>query len=242
MRGGYPEIALDPKRDTALWHRSYMQTYLERDVRTLRQVGDLTQFQDFLRALAAHSGQLLNLSDLSRDLGIVVNTAKAWLSALEASFQVVVVRPYFANVGKRLVKTPKVYFADTGTLCFLTRLRSGRLAAHCSKPPYSRKWPEPCGTEAKSRASTSGAQPLAKRWTSSSSTVPSWCPSKPSSPLRRVRAWRLASPAFARRSAPGHGPAMSSTREKRSGLLVDTHRRCLSRAYGDEGRALAPCA
>ena len=129
LRGGYPEIALDRTRDAALWHRSYVQTYLERDVRTLRQIGDLTQFQSFLRALAARSGQLLNLSDLSGDLGIAVNTAKAWLSVLEASYQVIVVRPWFANTGKRLVKTPKVYFTDTGTLCFLTGLRDPRHAA-----------------------------------------------------------------------------------------------------------------
>lgn len=129
LRGGYPEVALDAQRDFVLWQRSYMQTYVERDLRTLRQVGDLTQFQDFLRGLAARSGQLLNLSDLSRDLGIALNTVKAWLSALEASFQVVVVRPYFANIGKRLVKTPKVYFTDTGMLCFLTGLRDPDAAA-----------------------------------------------------------------------------------------------------------------
>ncbi|MEJ2168652.1 MAG: DUF4143 domain-containing protein, partial [Desulfobacterales bacterium] len=98
---------------------SYVQTYLERDVRTLRQVGDLTQFQNFLRALAARSAQLLNLTDLARDLGLAVNTAKAWLSVLEATYQVSVLRPYFANVGKRLVKAPKVYFTDVGTLCYL---------------------------------------------------------------------------------------------------------------------------
>jgi len=130
LRGGYPEVALDANRDFVLWHRSYMQTYVERDLRTLRQVGDLSQFQDFLRALAGRSGQLLNLSDLSRDLGIALNTVKAWISALEASFQVVVVRPYFANIGKRLVKTPKVYFTDTGMLCFLTGLRDPEAAAH----------------------------------------------------------------------------------------------------------------
>ena len=138
VRGGYPDVALDSDRDFALWHRSYMQTYLERDVRTLRQVGDLTQFQDFLRTLAARSGQLLNLSDVARDLGIAVNTAKAWLSALEASFQVMIVRPYFANIGKRLVKTPKVYFTDTGTLCFLTGLRD---PDHAALGPLGRRAP-----------------------------------------------------------------------------------------------------
>jgi predicted AAA+ superfamily ATPase len=129
LRGGYPELTANPNRDISLWHASYIQTYLERDVRTLRQVGDLTSFQSFLRALAARSGQLLNLTDLSRDLGVAVNTAKAWLSVLEATFQVVILRPYFANVGKRLVKTPKVYFTDVGTLCYLTGLKDADHAA-----------------------------------------------------------------------------------------------------------------
>lgn len=120
VRGGYPELALSPERDLQLWHASYVQTYLERDVRALRQVGDLSQFQSFLRALAARSGGLLNLADLARDLGLTLNTVKAWLSVLEATYQVFVLRPYHANVGKRLVKTPKIYFTDTGTLCYLT--------------------------------------------------------------------------------------------------------------------------
>ena len=123
LRGGYPELTAQPQRDLSRWHASYVQTYLERDVRTLRQVGDLSQFQIFLRALAARSAQLLNLSDLSRDLGLAVNTIKAWLSVLEATYQIHVLRPYFANIGKRLVKTPKVYFADVGTLCYLAGLK-----------------------------------------------------------------------------------------------------------------------
>jgi len=123
LRGGYPELAVEPNRDAGLWQASYVQTYLERDVRLLRQVGDLTLFQNFLRMLAARSGNLLSLSDLARDLGTAVNTVKAWLSVLEASFQVFVLRPYFANIGKRLVKTPKVYFTDVGTLCHLVGLR-----------------------------------------------------------------------------------------------------------------------
>ncbi len=123
LRGNYPELVAQPKRDITLWHSSYVQTYLERDVRTLRNVGDLTQFQNFLRALAARSAQLLNLSELARDLGVAVNTAKTWLSVLEATYQVIVLRPYFANIGKRLVKTPKVYFTDVGTLCYLVGLR-----------------------------------------------------------------------------------------------------------------------
>lgn len=129
LKGGYPELAAQPERDIHLWHSSYVQTYLERDVRSLRQVGDLSQFQNFLRVLAVRSAQLLNLTDVARDLGIAVNTAKAWLSVLEATYQVMVLRPYFANVGKRLVKTPKVYFMDVGTLCYLTGLKDPEHAA-----------------------------------------------------------------------------------------------------------------
>lgn len=129
LRGGYPELAVQPDRDVSLWHASYIQTYLERDVRTLRQVGDLTQYQNFLRVLAARSAQLLSLTDVARDLGVAVNTIKAWLSVLEATYQVIVLRPYFANVGKRLVKTPKVYFTDVGTLCYLAGLKDPDHAA-----------------------------------------------------------------------------------------------------------------
>ena len=86
----------------------------------------------FLRALAARSAQLLNITDLARDLGVAVNTAKAWLSVLEATYQVTVLRPYFANVGKRLVKTPKVYFTDVGTLCYFAGLKD---PAHAASGP-----------------------------------------------------------------------------------------------------------
>lgn len=129
LRGGYPELIGEPDREISLRQSSYVQTHLERDVRSLRQVGDLTSFQSFLRALAARTGQLLNLTDVARDLGVAVNTAKAWLSVLEATFQVIVLRPYHANVGKRLVKTPKVYFTDSGTLCYLAGLKDADHAA-----------------------------------------------------------------------------------------------------------------
>ena len=123
LRGYYPETVSHPERDFRLWHASYMQTYLERDVRNLRNIGDLSQFQTFLRALAARSAQILNISDLARDVGVSVNTAKDWISLLEASFQVFILRPYYANIGKRLVKAPKIYFMDTGLLCYLVGLR-----------------------------------------------------------------------------------------------------------------------
>lgn len=129
FRGWYPELVANPRRDITLWHASYVQTYLERDVRMLRQVGDLTQFQSFLRALAARSARLFHLSDIARDLGVAVNTVKAWLSVLEATYQIIILRPYFANIGKRLVKSPKIYFTDVGTLCYLTGLREPGHAA-----------------------------------------------------------------------------------------------------------------
>jgi len=123
LRGGFPEPALDTGIDISLWHASYIRTYLERDVRTLRAVGDLGDFERFLFVLAARTGQLINYSDLSRDLGVSGKTVKAWISLLEASGQILVVRPYHANIGKRLVKSPKVYFVDTGTLAYLLDLR-----------------------------------------------------------------------------------------------------------------------
>jgi predicted AAA+ superfamily ATPase len=129
LRGQYPELIVNPDRDANLWQAGYVQTYLERDVRTLRQVGDLSQFQSFLRSLAARSAQLLNITDLARDLGVAVNTAKAWLSVLEATYQVMVLRPYHANLNRRLVKTPKVYFLDVGMLCYLTGLKDPEHAA-----------------------------------------------------------------------------------------------------------------
>jgi predicted AAA+ superfamily ATPase len=134
LRGSFPELVANPGRDWALWHSSYIQTYLERDIRLLRQVGDLGLFQSFLRVLAARNAQLLNLADIGRDLGVALNTAKAWLSVLEASFQVMVLRPYFTNIGRRQVKTPKVYFTDTGTLCYLVGLRD---AAHAAAGPMA---------------------------------------------------------------------------------------------------------
>ena len=129
IRGGYPELTAYPKKDIFLWQGSYIQTYLERDVRTLRQIGDLTQFQMFLRSIAARSAQLFHLVDVAKEIGIAVNTAKAWLAILEASYQIIVLRPYFANIHKRLVKSPKIYFTDVGTLCYLTGLKDPEHAA-----------------------------------------------------------------------------------------------------------------
>ncbi|MFZ2616534.1 MAG: ATP-binding protein [Anaerolineae bacterium] len=130
LRGCYPELIKNPTREARLWQASYVQTYLERDVRNLRNIGDLTLFQTFLRSLAGRSAGLLNLSDLARDVGIAVNTARDWLAILEASFQIFLLRPYHVNLGKRLVKSPKVYFTDTGLLCYLVGLREAEHAAN----------------------------------------------------------------------------------------------------------------
>lgn len=129
LRGCYPELVEHPEKDAWLWQSSYMHTYLERDIRSIRQVGDLTQFQMFLRAVAARSAQLFDLTDISKDIGISINTVKAWLSVLEATYQVFILRPYFANITKRLVKTPKVYFTDVGTLCYLLGMRDAEQLA-----------------------------------------------------------------------------------------------------------------
>lgn len=117
-RGNYPRIVADgvpPK----LWLADYIGTYLERDVRRLLNVRDLSSFQRFLRTCAGRSGQLLNLSALAADCGITHNTAREWLSVLEASYIVRLLQPYHRNFGKRLVKTPKLYFLDTGLAAWL---------------------------------------------------------------------------------------------------------------------------
>ncbi len=123
-RGQYPALHAGPIEDVELFYSSYVQTYLERDVRELLNVGDLTTFRRFLRAAAARTAQLLNYSDLARDAGVSVNTAKQWMSVLVASGQVHLLPPYHANVTRRLCKTPKLYFLDTGLAAYLTEWRT----------------------------------------------------------------------------------------------------------------------
>jgi len=123
FRGLYPGLGASPAPDWLRWQQSYIETYLERDVRTVRQVGDLMAFQSFLRLLAARSGQILNMTGIATELGLTLNTVKAWISVLLTSYQIIILQPYHANLGKRLVKRPKVYFTDTGTLCYLVGLR-----------------------------------------------------------------------------------------------------------------------
>lgn len=112
-RGGYPPL-YDRPLDPGDWFPNYIATYLERDVRQLLAVRDLTLFQRFVRLCAGRTAQLLNLSALANDCGVSHTTAREWLSVLEASYLVVLLPPYHRNFGKRLVKTPKLYFLDTG--------------------------------------------------------------------------------------------------------------------------------
>lgn len=130
MRGGFPEVRLDPRVDRALWLSSYVQTYLERDVRDVLRVGDLEAFGRFLRLVAARTGTLLNMTDLGRDAGITGPTAKSWLSVLEASHLVYLLRPHFRNLGKRLVKSPKIYVTDPGLATYLMGLHTAEAALH----------------------------------------------------------------------------------------------------------------
>ncbi len=124
LRGCFPEIRTNPEVDRQLWMGSYIQTYLERDVRQIVNVGDLTTFHRFLRLTAARTGQILNLSDLARDVGMSVPTIKKWISILEASYQIFLLPPHFNNLGKRIIKSPKIYFLDTGVASYLMGLHS----------------------------------------------------------------------------------------------------------------------
>jgi predicted AAA+ superfamily ATPase len=118
--GSFPALTTGQVRNRNLYYSSYLQTYLQRDVRDLTQVGDERSFLKFVRACAARSAQLLNLSDIARDTDISIVTAKNWLSILLASFQVHLLQPYYSNINKRLIKTPKLYFLDTGLCSYLT--------------------------------------------------------------------------------------------------------------------------
>lgn len=123
-RGSFPAIAGDDALDRDLFYGSYVQTYLQRDVRDLARVGDEAAFLRFLRAAAARTGQLLNLSELARDADVAPNTAKSWLSILQTSAVVYLLEPYHSNATKRLVKAPKLYFLDTGLAAYLAEWSS----------------------------------------------------------------------------------------------------------------------
>lgn len=123
-RGSYPRVALDEAMPRDAFYNGYLQTYLQRDVRDLTQVGDERSFYLFIRAAAARTGQLLNYADLARDVDLDQKTVKSWLSILEASGIIYLLQPWHSNVTKRLIKTPKLYFLDTGLCAYLTQWSS----------------------------------------------------------------------------------------------------------------------
>lgn len=133
-RGSMPELCLDPDFDWNMFYGAYVRTYIERDVRELTEIGDSLKFTKFMTAAAASVGQLLNLASLSRDVGISQTTAERWMSILLASNIVFLLQPYSNNIIKRAVKTPKLYFLDTGLAAYLTRwntpevLKNGAMA------------------------------------------------------------------------------------------------------------------
>lgn len=116
LRGGFPEVIARPSA-ASLWFPSYVQTYLERDVRTIADIRDLSTFRRFLSLAASRCGQMLNRTDLAAPLGVSVPTISHWLGILETTGQILLVPPFYENFGKRLVKSPKLYFADSGLAC-----------------------------------------------------------------------------------------------------------------------------
>jgi predicted AAA+ superfamily ATPase len=122
-RGGYPELVLESYKNFRNWYSAYVDTYLFRDVRDLSNIGELRDFRRCLQLLAARTSQMLNMSDISRDLGVAVNTVKRWISILEASYIIFLLPPFYRNYGKRITKAPKIYFHDTGLVSFLTGIK-----------------------------------------------------------------------------------------------------------------------
>jgi predicted AAA+ superfamily ATPase len=139
-QGGYPPI-FDRQVRPTLWFANYVGTYLERDVRQLLGVRDLDAFQRFIRMCAARSGQLLNLSSLAMDCSIAQSTAREWLTVLETSYLIIRLHPFHRNFGKRLVKTPKLYFLDVGLAAWLLGVREAKtLSTHPLRGALFESW------------------------------------------------------------------------------------------------------
>ena len=140
LTGGYPRI-LDRELDPAQWLGAYVTTYIERDVRSVANVGDLTTFQRFVELCAGRTAQLLNYSSLANDCGVSQPTAKSWLSILETSYIVFRLPPFHPSVRKRLVKMPKLHFYDTGLACWLVGIRTpDQLRSHPLRGAIFESW------------------------------------------------------------------------------------------------------
>jgi predicted AAA+ superfamily ATPase len=123
FRGGFPEVLARP-RGASLWFESYVQTYLERDVRAISAIRDLSTFRRFLALVASRTGRMLNKTDLAAPLGVSVPTIAQWLGILEATAQILLVPPFFETFGKRLTKSPRLYVQDCGLACHLLGIQS----------------------------------------------------------------------------------------------------------------------
>jgi hypothetical protein len=132
LHGGFPEVLARPGA-RSLWFSSYLQTYLERDVRAITNIRDLATFRRFLALVASRHGQILNKTDLAAPLGVTVPTIGDWLQILEVTGQIILVPPYFENFGKRLIKSPKLYLGDSGLACYLLGLTS---SAELERSPF----------------------------------------------------------------------------------------------------------
>ena len=127
FQGAYPERVQRKYYGSFDWYSSYLDTYLTRDVRDVREIGNIRDFRRFIQILAARVSQILNMSDIARDIGVSVPTIKKWISVLEASYIVFLLPPYYVNLGKRIIKSPKIYFYDTGIVSYLTGIRTKEL-------------------------------------------------------------------------------------------------------------------
>lgn len=132
-RGYMPELVFYPQKNWEIFYSSYVQTYIERDVKQLTQVADESLFLKFMIALAARSGELLNYDSISKDIGISNDTVKRWVSILQTSRIIYLLQPYSSNRLKRAIKTPKVYFMDTGLLAYLTKWPTPETLANGAK-------------------------------------------------------------------------------------------------------------
>jgi predicted AAA+ superfamily ATPase len=129
-KGCYPSVYIDKELSSERWYQNYIQTYLERDVRQLKQVDDLQLFRTFVQLCAGRVGQLLNLASLGNDCGVSDTTARRWISLLEASYIIFLLQPYHKNFNKRITKSPKLYFVDTGLACSLLNIPEDSIADH----------------------------------------------------------------------------------------------------------------
>ncbi len=124
LSGSYPELITHPHYNKKAWYNAYVQTYIERDVKSIYNIGNLRDFHNFMKLLSARCSQQLNMNNLSLDLGVAVNTIKNWISILEASYIIFLLNPYYANIGKRITKSPKIYFIDSGLVNYFLRIQN----------------------------------------------------------------------------------------------------------------------